>query len=186
MKYIANITVIILTTGVFISILFKHHKIEDNFLDSPLLKNVENSNFLKSVIVNNISYQNDNLTPDIMNGKLFGDTNITKQKHYTHFFVFHENKELDQRATKPILIKPDFLLVQENYKNKNARIKQIMSFKKIPKIRPPKPKKKKIRKKVATKKVEEEDDDLSLPEGLLPPKLPRIPLYIDIPVFPNF
>jgi hypothetical protein len=70
------------------------------------------------------------------------------------------------------------ILEEPNYIDRDARIKQIMSFRELPKLRPPE------KKKRVVKKVEEED--LRLPEGLLPPKIPRIPIHIDVPDFPGF
>lgn len=139
----------------------------------------EEKPFLETVVVNGISYRDDNLTPDVAEGKLFGDWNATVEEPPSHFFVFEENRSDDQVLTKLVKLDPIFLLEVESYTDRNLRISQIMSFRELPKLRPPK-------KRSPTVKKVVEEEDLRLPEGLLPPKIPRIPIHIDVPDFPGF
>jgi len=157
---------------IVVALLFEGCEKRDNKVVS--ISVAEDKNFLEKVVVNGVSYQDDNLTPDINNGKLFGDKNITKENP-SHYFVFREDGSLDHMATRYMMLNPKFILEEQNYIDRDARIRQIMSFRELPKLRPPK-------KKVKKAPVEE---DLSLPDGLLPPKIPRIPLHIDVPDFPG-
>ncbi len=141
--------------------------------------------FLQNVKAHGISFSEDQLTPNLNNGKLFGDF-ILKPVELKKYFVYSENKTVDHRISIEISLLPKMIQYVKTYVNQKARIDQIENYKPavieeekpqeiqeelIIEIEQPKP----------SKKVEFND---SL-EGLLPPRLPDLSIGVDNPDLPT-
>jgi len=130
------------------------------------------TDFLKGLIVNGVSYSDDRLTPDLSDGKLFGDANISKVE-ITSYFKYTPNKTFDHQISIFVDINPKMVKYAKAYIDEELRIAQIKNYKPpvivYPKMR------------VAKK---ENSDDL-LPKSFLPPKLPNLSIGVDTPVLPE-
>ena len=139
------------------------------------IKESNNLNFLKHLVVNGTSYRDDKLTPDISDGKLFGDRNLTKVE-ITRYFIYTKNITFEHRSSIFVDLNPQMVRYIESYSNQQKRIAQIISCKAPVTIIS---RKKSVRKKVSCK-----NDDF-LPKGLLPPRLPDLSIGVDTPNVPG-
>jgi hypothetical protein len=149
-------------------------------------RDVENNpiSFLNNVKSNGISYEKDQLTPDLDNGKLFGNYNLNTiftQK----YFVYSENKTFDHRISIEISLSPKILIYYKTYIDKQARISQIEKHKEHPKKQEPIENKDIVIDIVETgkPKVKPQFNDTGL-GGLLPPRLPDLSIGVDNPDLP--
>jgi hypothetical protein len=138
-------------------------------------ENAEYLSFLKDLKVRGISYEKDPLTPDLSDGKLFGDRNLSKVK-ITKYFVYTENRTFDHKSSIFVSLNPKMIIYVKGYFDEIARITQIKSYT-PPKIAlPPR--------RIVAKRSDFNSDDL-LPKGLLPPRLPDLSIGVDSPNIPD-
>lgn len=134
-------------------------------------KKSDNLDFLKDLVVHKISFKDDQLTPDISDGLLFGKTIISKIK-LTKYFVYNKNSTFEHRSSIFVDLNPKMIVYINNYSDEKARIIQIQGYKPPPDC--PRP----------ARKVFKKSNDM-LPNGLLPPRLPDLSIGVDTPVVPE-
>jgi hypothetical protein len=131
--------------------------------------------FLEEVVVEGISYKNDILTPDLADGRLFEDRNLTRVKIGRHF-VYSRNSSFDHKSTIYVEVDPRFLLYTKSYIDEGMRIAQIKSYNRVKRVV-------EVPKKVVV--VQENQDLAPLPKGLLPPRLPDLSIGVSTPNVPD-
>ncbi|EJF07475.1 hypothetical protein ThvES_00004420 [Thiovulum sp. ES] len=149
----------------------------DIYKEIDFQKNIQSKNykdFLKEVKENGISYADDPLTPNLSNGKIFGDKNITTDK-VTRFFKYSPNSGLDHTASLFIQLDSSFAIYVADYYSEDARLEQIAQYKHF-----------EVQKPIM---VANKDGELQkrtpLPKELLPPKLPDLSIGIITPDLPD-
>ena len=153
---------------------------------------------LENLVIADRNYSTDSLTPDFDNGvikQFIFEQRIRDDYKLRYFFNLNEKitvYSLDQWLTKR---NTKNISEIDSYSDIQARIDQILEFKKPIPPPPPKPKvviKPKV-KPQPKPKVEKEKpkpkkkiEDWKLPKNLLPPEIPRVPADIDTPIFPDY
>ena len=140
------------------------------------IKKSKNLDFLKNVLVAKISYADDRLTPDLSDGQLFRDRNLTKFK-ITKFFKYSKNLTFEHSSSMFVDLNPSMIKYIENYFSEQKRLIQIRSCKTPILVIVQHRKQQKTR-------CCNGDDDM-LPKGLLPPRLPDLSIGVDNPDVPG-
>jgi len=140
------------------------------------IKKSKNLDFLKNIIVFKISYSNDRLTPDLSNGQLFRDRNLTKFP-ITKYFKYTNNLTFEHSSSIFVDLNPNMIKYIYSYFNEQARLTQIKSCKAPILIIVPHRKQQKIQ-------CCNGQNDM-LPKGLLPPRLPDLSIGVDNPDVPD-
>jgi len=135
--------------------------------------------FLNKLVVAGQSYKDDPLTPNLANGKMFKDKNITKQEPIEKYFKELPNYTFEHKITIFANITPLMLKYMESYSDIEARILQIKKFA----INNQEKKYYNKKKHYAKKKSDEND---LLPKKFLPPRLPDLSIGVDTPNLPEF
>jgi hypothetical protein len=123
--------------------------------------------------VRGVSYSDDKLTPDLIDGQLFEDRNLSKVE-ITHYFIYSDNITLEHTSSIFSTLSPNMVRYLRGYINEDARVTQIKSYK-PPVIKRPK-------RRVVAKRRNPND---FLPKGLLPPRLPDLSIGVDTPNVPG-
>jgi len=152
--------------------IYKELEITDSDIDKS-----RNIKFLENIVVGGISYKDDKLTPDIIDGKLFGERNLTKLE-ITRYFIYNKNRTFDHRSSIFVDLNPKMVLYIKNYSDQDARAEQIKNFK-FAIIIPPK-RAERVKRTSSTN-----GDEFFLPKGLLPPRLPDLSIGVDNPDVPD-
>ena len=140
------------------------------------IKKSENLDFLNNILVANISYSDDRLTPDLSDGQLFNDRNLTKFK-VTKFFKFSKNITFEHSSSIFVDLSPNMIKYISSYFSEQKRLAQIRSCKVPILVIVP------HRKKQKTNCCNGNND--MLPKGLLPPRLPDLSIGVDNPDVPD-
>jgi hypothetical protein len=144
------------------------------YQELELAKNERESSykeFLQGIVSHGVSYEDDKLTPNLANGKLFGDRNLTTVT-ISRYFIYSPNSSLDQKSTMFVHLEPSFSTHMKSYYDEHARLEQIKSYKPF-----------EIKKPIIVAKEEQKRDPL--PQGLLPPRLPNLSIGIGTPKLPD-
>ena len=133
--------------------------------------------FLNNLVIAGKSYKDDPLTPNLENGKMFKDRNVTKQEPIEKYFKEVPNYTFEHKITIFTNLSPLMLKYMQSYSSLQARILQIKRFE----IQ----KKKHHKKKKHYKGKKKNSADDLLPKKFLPPRLPDLSIGVDTPNIPD-
>ena len=139
------------------------------------------TSFLRHLVIEGVSYSDDKLTPDIADGKLFKDKNLSKPS-ISKYFRYSPNRTFDHRISIYVDIHPGMLRYTKAYLDQEARIAQIVNYGlRIAELR----RKRKEAERIARLQRQKEEEQDKLPKKYLPPKLPNILVGVETPNVPD-